>query len=248
MHHRIHADRKYTAEKALRWLHHDPRKDFFRQAMSFINYEKVEGDIVEFGVGVGKSLALLCMMHEEDKKYWRYNDEILSNRKLIGFDAFEGLPSFAEHHPRWDIATFSSNYEIYHPWLTWQEPISEESVTDLFTLVELPLPQLEKGWFDATLPYSRNHISKIALAHIDCDVYESTRTVLWTMEPALQDGSLLLFDDYFCYKAHPRKGEARALHEFSQHFPHWHIIPYHAYSTFGNSFILHDKRITADYV
>lgn len=240
VHSRLKADPKFIATKALRWLNDDLRNKFFRQAISFVNYEKVEGDIVEFGVGVGKSLAMLSIAHEDDKKYFQYDDPVTTKRKVMGFDAFEGLPPFSESHPRWNTGTFGRNYELYHPWLSWNEPLTENCVSDLFNLFDLPPPCLCNGWFDTTIDDSQ--LRKIALVHIDCDVYESARTVLWAIEPLLQDGCLLLLDDYFCYKADPGKGEARALREFIQYFTHWEVIHYHAYSTFGNSFVLHDKR------
>ena len=65
--------------------------------------------------------------------------------------------------------------------------------------------------------------------------------MLDALEPVLQDGSILLFDDWFHYRGHPGKGEARAFSEFLSAHPAWGAVQYQAYSTFCNSFILHRR-------
>ena len=44
--------------RAIEWLKYDARTNFFVNAIQYTNWECVEGDILEFGVSVGKSLAL----------------------------------------------------------------------------------------------------------------------------------------------------------------------------------------------
>ena len=41
----------------------DIRHTMFRDATRFIDYELIEGDIIEFGVYTGRSLALLSYYH-----------------------------------------------------------------------------------------------------------------------------------------------------------------------------------------
>ena len=78
----------------------------------------------------------------------------------------------------------------------------------------------------------------IALVHFDCDLYESTRDALALAAPALQDGAMLMFDDWFHYRGNPRKGQARAFAEFLDQHPQWVSVPYRSYSTFCQAFIL----------
>jgi hypothetical protein len=61
----------------------DPRWATFCRAMEYVNYEAVPGDIVEFGVFTGISLALLAKAHACDPKGMQ--------RRIGGFDSFEGL-------------------------------------------------------------------------------------------------------------------------------------------------------------
>jgi len=62
--------------------------------------------------------------------------------------------------------------------------------------------------------------------------------VLFGIEPALQDGAMVLFDDWFHYKGDPNKGEARALREFLSAHPRWEAVQYRSYGVFCNAFIL----------
>ena len=92
---------------------------------------------------------------------------------------------------------------------------------------------------------SRGHLPRLflaeraALVHIDSDLYPSAREVLFGIEPILQDGTMLCFDDWFMYRGDPGKGEARAFREFLAERPRWQAIPYQTYSVFCRSFLLH---------
>jgi len=211
----------------------DARWSTFCRAADFINYEAIPGDIVEFGVFTGISLALLARAHSFDPKGM--------DRRVAGFDSFHGLPGSSEPHARWRTGDCASNHG-WHPILTEGDPVTPEVTMRLFELCSLDPPTLHVGPFEETLPaaFPSAH-AQVALAHIDCDLYESTASVLKYLAPAFQDGSLLLFDDWFHYRGDPRKGEARAFHEFLDMHPEWTAVQYQPYSTFCNSFILHRR-------
>ena len=62
-----------------------------------------------------------------------------------------------------------------------------------------------KGVYEETL-----HVNEaVALAHIDCDWYESVLTCLQRIEPRLSSGGVLVLDDYFCWP-----GCRRAVDEY----------------------------------
>src|SRR5690606_22903461 len=101
-------------------------------------------------------------------------------------------------------------------------------------------PVLRVGPFHDTLrgAFPAQH-PRAAIVHFDCDLYESTREALEGVAPSLQDGAMLLFDDWFHYKADPSKGQARAFDEFLAGHPEWRAVHYRTYSTFCSAFILH---------
>jgi len=211
----------------------DPRWTTFCRAVEYIDYEAVSGDIVEFGVFTGISLALLAKAHSFDTKGM--------HRRVGGFDSFRGLPGSNEPHARWRPGDCSSNHS-WHPLLRVGDPVTPDVTRQLFELSGLDAPMLHVGPFSETLPaaFPAAH-PKVALAHFDCDLYESTRDALAAIAPVLQDGAMLLFDDWFHYRGHPGKGEARAFSEFLAAHHQWGAVQYQPYATFCNSFILHRR-------
>lgn len=211
----------------------DPRWTTFCRAVEYVNYEAVPGDIVEFGVFTGISLALLSKAHSFDPKGM--------TRKVAGFDSFRGLPGSHEAHARWQPGDCSSNHS-WHPLLRVDDPVTPEATLSLFEACALDAPVLHVGSFDTTLPVAFPEVhARVALVHVDCDLYESTRNALAAVAPVLQDGAVVLFDDWFHYRGHPEKGESRAFSEFLAAHPEWGAVQYQPYATFCNSFILHRR-------
>jgi hypothetical protein len=211
----------------------DARWTTFCHAVEYINYEAVAGDIVEFGVFTGMSLALLAKAQTFDPKE--------HCRGVAGFDSFEGLPPSHEAHARWQPGDCSSNHS-WHPLLKVGTPVTPDVTRRLFLACGLDEPLLHVGPFTKTLPAAFPAAHKqVALAHFDCDLYESTRDALAAMAPVLQDGAILLFDDWFHYRGHPGKGEARAFAEFLAAHHEWGAVQYQPYATFCNSFIVYRR-------
>src|SRR5262249_27737170 len=74
-----------------------------------------------------------------------------------------------------------------------------------------------KGFFHASLPSLARSLpssKKVAAAWIDCDLYESTVPILDFLTDRLSVGSVLLFDDWRCFRNLPDRGEQRACSEW----------------------------------
>lgn len=213
-----------------RLIRADARSDTFFRAIEFVNYEGVPGDFFEGGVFGGLSLALIAKGATFDATGM--------TRRIVGIDTFEGLPPSSETHVRWsagDCARLAGAHPLAGP----GEPASADLVRRLFAACELEPPILYEGRFADVLPAVVPAVHPaVALLHVDCDLYESTRDLLNGVAPALQDGTLVLFDDWFHYKGHPDKGEARALAEFLAAHPEWSAVHWTSYGTFCNAFIL----------
>lgn len=213
-----------------RLIRGDARAETFVAAVEFVNYERVEGDILEFGVFTGVSLALLAQGQAFDPKGM--------TRRIVGFDSFDGLPPSAEQHARWIEGDCATNHGS-HPLAETGARVTPQITRELFEACGLAAPELHAGLFDQTVPAVVPSVYRAAaIVHVDCDLYESTCTALEAIEPALRDGTVLLFDDWFHYRANPHKGEARAFHEFLALHPHWEAVHYRSYATFCNAFIL----------
>lgn len=106
-----------------------------------------------------------------------------------GFDVWTGLPE------------------------TWRTgfPAGEFAQDDV---PSVPGAQLVSGLFEDTLPgFLAEHPGPVAFAHLDADLYSSTRTVFDLLEDRLVPGSVLVFDEYFNYPGWQRH-EHRAWTEF----------------------------------
>jgi hypothetical protein len=214
----------------------DVRHAMFRNAARFVDYELVPGDILEFGSYTGRSLALLAYYHQLDRKDIH---EVSFTRKVAGFDSFKGLPG-SDDHPRWRAGMFGTNHS-FHPLCPKGVIVTPEIIQSLFEIYGLPQPELEVGLFSEVLPeVVGKKYTAAAIVHIDCDLYKSTMDVLKGVWSILQEGTVLLFDDWFNFKGSKDRGEQKAFREMLRRDTkeQWCFTPYQTYATFGNSFIV----------
>jgi hypothetical protein len=118
----------------------------------------------------------------------------LPSRDVYGFDSFEGLPeSWNRPDMRFDKGAFCTGRIM---------PAVPANV------------RLIPGWFQDTLPLFAAQLDRpIALLHVDCDIFSSTKCVLDVLGPHLADGCVLVFDELFCYPTYERH-EILAFYEF----------------------------------
>ncbi|MBN1057664.1 crotonobetainyl-CoA--carnitine CoA-transferase [Clostridium botulinum] len=172
-----------------------------RQSLSrilFMNdlYKKivdVHGIAVEFGVRWGQNLALFESFRGI---YEPYN----YNRKIVGFDTFEGFKSLDKNDGQLDIIqegaySVTDNYEEYlEKILQYQE--SENPISNIKKY------EIVKG--DATKTIhtylNDNPETIIALAYFDFDIYKPTKECLVAIKPYLTKGSVIGFDELNYHK------------------------------------------------
>ena len=102
-----------------------------------------------------------------------------------------------------------------------------------------------KGYYEDTLEGNLPRGVNAALVHIDCDLYSSTRQVLDKLHEfdLLQDGCVVMCDDYNCNRANPKMGERGALHDFVARQQRWSLSPWFAYGWHGQALLLHDANV-----
>ncbi len=114
---------------------------------------------------------------------------------IYGFDSFRGLPE------DWAGRCVAKN-----DFQDNQLPEVEKNVI------------LIKGWFNKTLTeFVKYHQGDIAFLHIDCGIYSSTVDVFKEVESKINEGTIILFDEYFNFP-NWREHEFKAFKEFCERF------------------------------
>lgn len=198
----------------------------FRQAFMYTANESVVGDYLEFGVARARTLIYARRFGE---KYLVRGDE--RGCRYFGFDSFEGFPQpegIDKVFERFKAKEESHDLEI-----------AAKNLKRNFVNMEGIF--LEKGFYDQTLTekfLNDNNIERARVIHVDCDLYQSAIAALNFITDLIHDGTILLFDDWLCYRARPDRGEQRAVQEWLAANPQIHLTPYRSYANVGQSFIV----------
>jgi len=167
-----------------------------------LEWRGLAGSIVECGVYKGGSLAAMGYV---------------SNRDLVACDSFEGLPQPTEE----DL----SDTKVGHahiadlvrkpgaPVQTINQCVGTLDAVKacMFRLAEIEPERVRfvQGWYEDTLPLLSQDVGKIALLHVDCDWYDSTRVVLENLYDSVVPGGVVVLDDHFYWN-----GAGQAANEF----------------------------------
>lgn len=190
-----------------------PRQAFRREfacletAIHSACWNNVTGDYLEFGCYSGKTFRAAHEIFGATLDHVRRESgQAFPGPRFFAFDSFAGLPPPA-------------NLDV-HPYtpLHWREASFEMSLEDFEKAIEGVQPVvIVDGWFSETLTdatRSRHDMELASVVNIDCDLYESARLCLDFITPLVQDGTVLIFDDYNFYRGLDDCGERRALREW----------------------------------
>lgn len=216
-------------------LLHDPsirsdrlgREHMADLAARFVKNNHIQGSYLEFGVWRGSTFAQFY--HAINRRRLRMD--------MYAFDSFEGLPEpvGVDALPGYEplrAGQFGCTVDQFE-----REMRSRRVPESAYTLVP--------GFYDQTLSQElaeKHGITSAALVWIDCVLYESARPVLEFLGPLLQDGTLLMFNDYYRFKGHPDLGERKAFAEFLRAWPTLRVTDYARFSSVGQAFIVHTTR------
>ena len=166
-----------------------------------------EGLFLELGTRNGDTLRYLAS----------HKDSPMRGLPWHGFDSFEGLPDDVEGSSGGNKATWTAGKYSLHGKLP--------------SMTCCPNVVLHKGWFNETVPCflsAEHHREPIAFAHMDADIYSSTRSVLDAIfsRCAHRNGTVFSFDELFgSYEQ--EQHEFRALQESSKLYGvEWRFITY----------------------
>jgi hypothetical protein len=183
------------------------RRDFPRLLSHYELFKQVidlPGCIVEIGVWMGASFFSWAKFLEIHCPYDR-------SRKVFGFDHFKGLTQFSEQDGRNDDryqkveGGYRSPAEVVRTLVKLHNSDNMIPGTERCVLVE--------GDLFETIPsfLQEQPGLRIALLHIDVDLYEPTKFALEQLYPLVLKGGIVCLDEYGLI---PWQGETRAADEY----------------------------------
>lgn len=198
------------------------RWDVIDKLADYLVGTQVPGGYLEFGVFEGKTFS--------------YAFEIMARlfpaMQFVALDSFEGLPE-----PEGIDAKDNYTSGFFKGQFACDQEQFERNLRARG--VDMNRVAMIKGWFDSTLSpnsHASRTIEKVAAAWIDCDLYESTVPVLEFLTGRISVGSVLLFDDWRCYRNLPDFGQQRACREWLIANPQISLIDFVDFGFHGRAF------------
>jgi hypothetical protein len=197
------------------------RKLAFARAFNFVQFNKINGDYIEFGVASGNTLKM-AMVNAKIRG--------LNEMTFYGVDTFEGFPE--TEGPERNFISYTT--------IVGSRKFSKEYIQKKLgnfkqnlILVKVNMEGQEKLKLSEIV-----YNTKFAIAHFDMDFHLPTLAALEIVRNNLCKGSILLFDNYFFFSANLKMGEQKALNDFLIKFNEFKIIEYFTYSWHGKAFIV----------
>ena len=189
------------------------------EAINYVKISQLPKVFFEFGCHSGRTFSAAIRASRELN--------ILNETSFYAFDSFEGLPNTTAEDGIFKTGTFNTGENDFKKALIKQSNfILDES-------------NIYKGFYSDTLTNElQNNMPKVGVVHIDVDIYSSAIEVLNFIKPLLVEGSVLIFDDYYCFPAGSNKGECKALNEFLENNKGFQVEEWKSYSSFGKSFFI----------
>ena len=156
--------------------------EYFRE----INFHEINGDIVECGVGRGRSLITLATINN-----FISNAYDVEKRRIFALDSFEGFPeptSFdaSIRNPKKGEWSSSPNNQFEYSPEALEIILKKAELNEDITFI--------KGFFNETT--KKLPIEKISILHLDGDLYESIRDPLNNLWNKVSLGGVIVLDDY----------------------------------------------------
>jgi len=173
-----------VANNPMLWIDRRTFTNILTKVEMFNMVKNVQGSIVECGVYQGNGLSTYYHLSS-------ILEPVAFNRKVIGFDTFEGFPAVTN-------ADSSSIPERHLSDVNYDLLIKVLEINDLNrNLGHIPKIDLVKGDATKTIPeYVKSHPELIiSLLYLDFDIYEPTRIALEYLLPLVPRGGVIGFDE-----------------------------------------------------
>ena len=181
------------------------------------NALKDDGNIFEFGVYRGASLIAVALILRE----------LGSNKKVYGFDSFEGFPAYSQYDELENFYKYKGKYfdeefiDKHELFLKTKEKVtgvnkfsastvstegdfsntSYESIVKKIEFFELENIEIIKGSFaDTVEKFFGDYNQSVSSSNIDCDLYDGYKICLPFIYEYLSEGGYVHLDEYYSMK------------------------------------------------
>ena len=176
-----------------------------KKALFITAHDATYGSYLEFGVFTGSSFTFAMKANKKIEKIFGKID-----CEFIGFDSFKG---FGEIEKGDENPSFKSEKFF----------VDEKKILkNIEKCGKGQKLRIIKGFYKDTIKNKTTtdlKIDKSRVIMIDCDLKESTHLALEFIKPSIQEGTIILFDDYNYFKGNKDKGEYAAFSNFRKKYP-----------------------------
>ena len=193
-------------------------------AARFLKTNEIRGSYLEFGLYRGSAFAQFY------QAFRRHRLDV----PMFGFDSFQGLPPARGADADAGFRRYAEGYFACSEAEVRSELRRRRVPASAYTLVP--------GFYQNSLRpalYERPGLVPSALVLVDCFYYESTRLALRFVTPTLQNGTVLMCNSYYRFKAHPDYGERGAVAEWARQHPTLALTEFAKFGTTGLAYIVH---------
>jgi Macrocin-O-methyltransferase (TylF) len=214
------------------------RFDFYRCALDYIVENDLAGSYFEFGTHRARTFTMAMSLDSfyatnhgptggalTPKSGGGYMD------KYFAFDSFEGWPDDTNvtEHPQYSAGgAKTSELEFLKLLISYGQSTER---------VELIKGFYEKSLNEALATRFVNENVTASLVTVDCNLYDSYKSVFAWLDQFMQPGTVLYLDDLNTFRAQPDQGPKLAFKEYKEQTK-WKFEPFLPVGFWGYSFIV----------
>jgi hypothetical protein len=168
-----------------------PKLENIARAALSVAAQGVAGDFVEAGVALGGSAIVLARLKGPDRAFYLYD--------VFGMIPPPGARDGDDAHQRYEVIASGKSEGLggqqYYGYVDNLVEVVRQNLTRYGEPPDAKHIHLIRGPFEQTL----NPPGAVALAHVDCDWYDSVKVCIERILPKLSPGGVIGFDDYSSY-------------------------------------------------
>ena len=212
--------------------------EFYRNAMDFLISSHVAGSYFEFGIHRARTFTMVMGLDDFYASNMGATAGGLTPKvgggfmdRYLAFDSFEGWPEYLHSNsdPQFKAGGAKTTSDSFLELLRTYGQSTERV-------------ELIKGFYENSLTKSlaTRFVSenvKASLITVDCNLYESYRSVFSWIDEFMQPGTVLYLDDFNIFRGQPDQGPKLAFKQYKENSK-WKFEPFLPVGWCGYSFIV----------